>query len=206
LGLNRNSPEENILKQLADSTGGLYFYSPTSSDLEAIYRAISRLLHHRYRVSYTTHNQAKDGTKRHVQIRVHLRTNSSADTASYIAPYEEPPDPPPPDPPPDPPPPDPPPPEPPPPEDVFEVIPNPFTPNDDGFNDQVEFKRGDDIPEGWVIIIMDRIGREIRRLDNGARYWNGRNESGFLMLPGSYLYIVLENKKILHRGLVQLIR
>jgi len=216
LGLNRNSPEENILKELADSTGGLYYYSPTSSDLEAIYRAISHLLHHRYRVTYSTHNTAKDGTRRHVRIAVDVRSNTSSDTASYIAPYEAPPDPPPPDPPPpdppppDPPPPDPPPPDPPPPdppeEDSFEVIPNPFTPNDDGFNYQVEFKKGDDLPANWTIIILDRAGREIKRLANGLHFWNGTDESGKLMVPGSYLYLVFQDEQILHRGLIQLIR
>ncbi|UCE07230.1 MAG: VWA domain-containing protein, partial [bacterium] len=64
LGLERDSSEERVLKNLAGATGGIYYYSPTSSDLEEIYRAISMLLHHRYRISYTTHNPAKDGTLR----------------------------------------------------------------------------------------------------------------------------------------------
>jgi len=55
LGLNLNSPEENILKELANKTGGLYYYSPTSSDLEEIYKAIFKLLHHRYQISYQIH-------------------------------------------------------------------------------------------------------------------------------------------------------
>lgn len=244
LGLSVNSDEEEILRNLATATGGLYFNSPNSSDLEAIYRAISILLHHRYRVTYNTHNPAKDGTLRHVQIKVFVNAKASSDTASYRAPYEasppdppEPPPPPPPEPPepdpPEPPEPDPPepplpdppepppdpeppaPPEPDPPappeeppvaEEELEVIPNPFTPNDDGFNDTVEFRKGDRIPASWVIRIMNRQGRTVRKLSNGERYWNGKDENGMIQLPGSYLYMISEESRVLYRGLITLIR
>lgn len=212
LGLNPNSPEENTLKDLAKQTGGLYYYSPTSSDLEEIYRAISKLLHHRYRVTYTTHNPAKDGTRRYVQIDVNVNGNNSADTSSYVAPYEEIPIDPPVDPPIDPPvdpptPPDPPvEPEEPPDEPEIEVTPNPFTPNDDGINDWVEFKKGDNTPSGWVISIMNRSGLEIKTLRNGEKFWNGRDEAGNLMLPGCYLYLITDSNQVIHRGLLNLIR
>ena len=212
LGLNQNSPEENILKDLASETGGLYYYSPTSSDLEEIYRAISKLLHHRYRITYTTHNPAKDGTRRYVRIDVNVNANNSADTSSYIAPYEEIPVDPPVDPPIDPPvdPPDPPDPpvepEDPPDEPEIEIVPNPFTPNDDGINDWVEFKKGDSIPTEWVISIMNRSGLEIRTLANGERFWNGKDEAGNLMLPGCYLYLITDGNQVIHRGLLNLIR
>jgi len=186
LGLAQNSPEENTLKDLADQTGGLYFYSPTSSDLEAIYRAIFKLLHSQYRITYATHNPARDGTLRHVRIDVLVRGNTSADTATYRAPSDvspvipDSPD--------------------------FQVIPNPFTPNDDGFNDRAEFRRGDAIPNNWVISIMDRAGRLIRQLHNGENVWNGKDEAGQLVLPGTYLYVVFDGKQAIHRGLIQLIR
>jgi len=186
LGLNQNSPEENILKNLANQTGGLYFYSPTSSDLEAIYRAIYKLLHSQYRVTYTTHNPAKDGTLRHVRIDVFVDSQTSSDTASYRAPYES--DPVIPD------------------NPDFEVVPNPFTPNDDGFNDWTEFRRGEGIPQNWIISIMDRSGRFIKRLSKGEKIWAGKNESGQTVLPGTYLYIVYDGKQAIHRGLIQLIR
>ncbi len=194
LGLNRNSYEENVLKSLANETGGLYYYSPTSSDLEEIYRAISKLLHHRYQISYTTHNPAKDGTLRHVRIHVDVNKNTSSDTANYRAPFEpgpvdtlDPVDPEPEEPP-------------------FEVVPNPFTPNDDGFNDWSEFKKGDDFPLDWDIAIMDRAGRLIRQLTHGEQIWDGKDKSGKAMLPGFYLYIVTSGNQVVHRGLIQLIR
>jgi gliding motility-associated-like protein len=85
-------------------------------------------------------------------------------------------------------------------------VPNPFTPNDDGFNDWAEFKKGDDIPQDWNISIMDRTGRLIRNLTNGETIWDGRDKSGKVMFPGFYLYIVSSSNRIIHRGLIQLIR
>lgn len=205
LGLKRDSDEEHVLIDLAQQTGGLYFYSPTSSQLEEIYRAISQLLHHRYRISYTTHNPARDSTLRHVRIEVLVNGNTSADTSSYRAPYEPVPVPPLP---PVIPPVNPPiePPVIPAPEPVFEVIPNPFTPNGDGINDRVEFRYGNTLPTDWLVLVMDRSGRVIRQLANGERFWNGNDESGAPALPGCYLFMVTNSKRPLHRGLIQLIR
>jgi len=194
LGLRNNSSEEDTLKDLASKTGGMYYYSPNSSDLEEIYRAISKLLHHRYQVSYTTHNPAKDGTLRHVQIDVFVNTSTSWDTANYRAPYEPGPvdtlDPV----------------DPEPVEPIFEVVPNPFTPNDDGFNDWTEFKKGDEIPQDWNISIMDRTGRLIRNLTNGETIWDGNDNSGNLAFPGFYMYIVSKSNRIIYRGIIQLVR
>jgi VWFA-related protein len=195
----QNSSTENFLKDLANKTDGLYFNEPTSSELEEIYQALRKSLYPRYRVSYTTHNPAKDGTLRHVRIDVMVNTSTSWDTASYRAPLEEQPvdtldpvdpiDPI----------------DPQPEEPAFEVLPNPFTPNDDGFNDWAEFRKGDNIPPDWSITIMDRTGKLIRRLVNGEYSWDGKDKSGKLMVPGCYLYFVSNGNQILYRGLIQLI-
>ncbi len=86
LGPNVGSVEEGRLRQLADSTHGRYYYSPTSKELEAIYRQISALLHHSYRVTYTTHNCAMDGTLRNVRIEVQYQGMTSAGSKAYRAP------------------------------------------------------------------------------------------------------------------------
>jgi VWFA-related protein len=86
LGPNVGSVEERNLRQLADSTRGRYYYSPTSQELEAIYREISTLLHHQYRISYTTHNCTMDGTLRNVRIAVQYRGLTSFGTKAYRAP------------------------------------------------------------------------------------------------------------------------
>ncbi|MFQ5627294.1 MAG: gliding motility-associated C-terminal domain-containing protein [bacterium] len=91
-------------------------------------------------------------------------------------------------------------------EPAVEVVPNPITPNDDSYNDDVEFKRDGGIPENWVIVIMDRTGRIIRRLTNGANRWDGRNEEGLLMLPGAYLYVIRDGDRVVKRGVLGIIR
>lgn len=88
----------------------------------------------------------------------------------------------------------------------LEVIPNPFTPNDDGANDAVEFRRDGGFPPEWSIVIMDRSGRIVRRLSGGANVWDGRDEQGRLMLPGTYLYTIKEKDDFIRRGLLWLIR
>lgn len=90
-------------------------------------------------------------------------------------------------------------------EPKIEIIPNPFTPNGDDSNDEVEFKRDGGIPVDWVILIMDRAGRVIKRLRNGDHFWNGRDEDGRSMLPGTYLYTISDRKQIVKRGLLYLI-
>ncbi len=91
-------------------------------------------------------------------------------------------------------------------EPEVEVVPNPFTPNDDGFNDGTEFKRDGGIPSNWVIIIMDRSGRTIRELRNGENIWNGKDSSGQLVLPGAYLYVIKDGERFVRRGLLGVVR
>ncbi len=88
----------------------------------------------------------------------------------------------------------------------IDVIPNPFTPNGDGFNDRIRFKRDGGIPDPWVILIMDRTGRLIRRFTHGQDTWDGRDEKGRPMLPGVYLYHIRDGNRTVRRGLIGLIR
>ena len=194
LNINAGNSEGNVLKNLASETGGLYFRSPSSNDLELIYQAISGILHHSYQISYSTHNPAKDGTLQHVRIDVAVNTSTSWDNASYRAPYEEtnddtvtPPNPIPSD-------------------SAFEGVPNPFTPNNDRLNDWVEFKKRDTFPQEWNITIMDRSGTLIRHLIDGGNIWDGNDKSGNIMLPESYLHFFANGKHVIHRDLIQLVR
>jgi len=70
----------------------------------------------------------------------------------------------------------------------------------------IEFRQGDSIPVNWVISIMDRSGRVIKRLEKGEKFWNGQDEGGRLMLPGCYPFVVFNDNQAIHRGLIQLIR
>jgi Ca-activated chloride channel family protein len=52
-GQNQYSTQEQILVQIADSTGGFYFYAPNASQLQQIYNSISGQLSNAYTVSIT---------------------------------------------------------------------------------------------------------------------------------------------------------
>ena len=86
------------------------------------------------------------------------------------------------------------------------VVPNPFTPNDDGSNDGVEFRREGGFPPEWTIMILDRSARMVRRLANGKNLWNGTDNQGRDMLPGIYLYLIQDGEEIIKRGVIGLVR
>ncbi len=88
----------------------------------------------------------------------------------------------------------------------IEVTPNPFTPNGDDHNDRTRFRRDGGLPHDWVILIMDRAGRVIRRLRNGNDTWDGRDEEGRLVLPGAYLYVIRKDTRLMRRGVIGVIR
>jgi gliding motility-associated-like protein len=89
---------------------------------------------------------------------------------------------------------------------AIDVVPNPFTPNGDGANDRVEFKRDGGIPPDWIIRLMDRAGRTVRLLTGGANTWDGRDDQGRPMASGAYLYTISNRKQVMKRGVIALVR
>jgi len=87
----------------------------------------------------------------------------------------------------------------------FGVLPNPFTPNGDGFNDIVEFKFPETLSGNAIIQIFDVNGRKVREIHNSIQ-WNGKDDSGKDMKPGAYIYIVKSEGKIISKGVVSLAR
>ncbi len=86
------------------------------------------------------------------------------------------------------------------------VRPNPFTPNGDGFNDEVifDFDELRAVPDGRIrIFSLD--GRKIQDLV-GRLSWDGRDQEGRAVKPGAYLYIVEVDQKVIARGVVGLAR
>jgi gliding motility-associated-like protein len=85
-----------------------------------------------------------------------------------------------------------------------DVWPNPFTPNNDGYNDFVTF----DFPvnnEPLTIEIYNFRGRKIAEL-KGKNRWYGKSDSGEDLQPGLYLYLVKIDGAIKVRGTITLAR
>ena len=84
---------------------------------------------------------------------------------------------------------------------AVQVVPNPFSPNGDGVNDQVQFsytllRLTDGVPLETEIYTL--AGNRVRLLDAGeggsAFYqviWDGRDDQGELVAPGLYIYRVV---------------
>ena len=87
----------------------------------------------------------------------------------------------------------------------YGVLPNPFTPNGDGFNDYVEFRFPETLSGGAIIQIFDISGRKIREIRNSMS-WYGTDDGGKDMKPGAYIYIVKIGEKIVSKGVVSLAR
>jgi Mg-chelatase subunit ChlD len=61
--------DEYPLQQLADNTGGLYFFAPTSNQLEAIYRRVSLQMQGAIQISFFSPDPQPRGRTRNVTIR-----------------------------------------------------------------------------------------------------------------------------------------
>ncbi len=89
------------------------------------------------------------------------------------------------------------------------VSPNPFTPNDDGINEETVFNFEQFDLEQPSVKIFDIHGRKVRELDqpNNNRFiWNGQDNNGTHLLPGMYLYIFSDKEKALARGCIVIVR
>jgi len=89
------------------------------------------------------------------------------------------------------------------------VRPNPFTPNNDGFNDQVEFDYAGLGLRNPSLQIFDANGIAIwssNGTTSGRFIWNGRNEHGREVIPGVYLYTLRDQGNNVASGYVVVAR
>ena len=88
------------------------------------------------------------------------------------------------------------------------VRPNPFTPNGDGYNDEVIFQFAGMGLISPAVKIFDRRGIEVKEISGSTGWlsWDGQNESGREMEPGVYLFILIDGENKLKGGTVVLAR
>ena len=87
--------------------------------------------------------------------------------------------------------------------------PNPFTPNNDGYNDLVRFSFSGSSVADCRILIYDlkySLVRIIEDKDGLLWQWDGKDASGRDVLPGIYIYVVEEGNKVICQGTISLAR
>lgn len=87
----------------------------------------------------------------------------------------------------------------------YSVQPNPFTPNNDGFNDYVEFQYPETSSGSIMMLIFNIDGRKIKEIRN-SKYWYGKDDKGRDVKPGAYIYIVKDGEKVISKGVISLAR
>jgi VWFA-related protein len=75
---------ERMLRQLTDATGGRAFFPWRDSDLVGVANEVSADAHNRYLITYTPHNQQKDGKWRSIALEVPVGYHARA-RAGYQA-------------------------------------------------------------------------------------------------------------------------
>lgn len=93
--------------------------------------------------------------------------------------------------------------------DGIRVGPNPFTPNNNGFNDFVRFDfSAADAVTGYTVQLFDMNGKQVRSLSSSGQteiLWDGTDTSGSVLKPGIYLYLIERNNSVVRRGSVTLV-
>jgi VWFA-related protein len=81
----RRGIDEEVLRHIADSTGGNYYYAPTAADLENLYRSLAVETQQEYVLSYQSPRPTYDGTRRDIQVSVNSDSGSAASaSAEYL--------------------------------------------------------------------------------------------------------------------------
>lgn len=82
------------------------------------------------------------------------------------------------------------------------VIPNVFTPNNDGINDLFEIKN---LPDNSITQIFNRWGIKVFETNKSDIFWDGRTTSGIECVDGTYFYIITTEEEV-YKGFLQLIK
>src|SRR5262245_23737210 len=66
----RTGIDEGVLRQIADKTGGAYFYAPGGDQLADLYRKLSADMQREYALTYHSPRPFYDGTRRDIRVSV----------------------------------------------------------------------------------------------------------------------------------------
>ena len=81
----RGELDEDALRQLAEPTGGAYFYAPAAADLATLYGSLGEQFQTEYAVTYRSPRASYDGTHRDIAVKVAAGGSQAATAAgSYM--------------------------------------------------------------------------------------------------------------------------
>jgi VWFA-related protein len=86
LSIAQGSTYENILMEIASQTGGQYYYAPNSSDLSAIYQAISKSINNQYLITFTSDDASCGGNQRIVSVTAEHNGSTVTKSKTYTPP------------------------------------------------------------------------------------------------------------------------
>ena len=95
------------------------------------------------------------------------------------------------------------------PEETISVLPNPFTPNGDGYNDFVEFVLPNTQDSGADVQIFSMSSKRVKVLSKELAMvfrWDGTDSDGNALEPGVYIYLIKANGNQIANGTITLIR
>jgi hypothetical protein len=62
--------DEEVLRQIAETTGGRYFYAPRADELSVLYAGLAADVQQEYRLTYISPRPFYDGTQRDIRVSV----------------------------------------------------------------------------------------------------------------------------------------
>ena len=76
--------DEAVLTQIAEQTGGQYFYTPEAQALSELYASLASSLQREYQLTYRSPRPTNDGTRRNIQVVV---GGGTATGGAYLEPH-----------------------------------------------------------------------------------------------------------------------
>lgn len=87
IGLFGTGPQHEILQQIANQTGGLYYFAPAVETLKTIYRQIYGHISGYYVLAHTSPDPFTNGKKRVLDLTLQYNGKTGRDTIHYSVPY-----------------------------------------------------------------------------------------------------------------------
>ncbi len=79
-----NGVDEDVLRRIAEQTGGEYFYAPGADELAALYARLAGNIQAEYALTYRSPRPFYDGTRRDIQVSIGAAISSGSYTEQHL--------------------------------------------------------------------------------------------------------------------------